>query len=101
MCYNCGCGIPDDDMGQGHAELDPNGKSITNETFSKLGEKWGLDRHAAQQLVLDLLTGKAQDADKRQYMEHLYEHAAESQGMTIDQAKEDTQKLLQKELGKK
>ena len=19
MCYNCGCGLPDDDMGQGHA----------------------------------------------------------------------------------
>ncbi|RJR36023.1 MAG: hypothetical protein C4576_24205 [Desulfobacteraceae bacterium] len=33
MCYNCGCGIPDDDHGKGHAGVDPNGKAITEKTF--------------------------------------------------------------------
>ena len=101
MCYNCGCGLPDDDMGQGHAELDPNGKSITNETFTKLGEKWGMDRHSAQELVYNLLTGKAHDQEKQQYMDHLYEHAAQSQGMSQDDAKKEALKLLKQELGEK
>lgn len=61
MCYNCGCGIPDDDMGHGIAGIDPNGKSITNKTFQA---------------------------------------AADSQGMTIQQAKEETLKLLKQELQK-
>lgn len=59
MCYNCGCGMPGDDMGQGHAGVDPNGKSITNKTF---------------------------------------EEAAKSQGMTAEEAKKETLKLLKREL---
>jgi hypothetical protein len=55
MCFNCGCGIPDDTMGQGNAGVDPNGKSITTKTF---------------------------------------EQAAASQGMTTEEAMEETYKLL-------
>ena len=60
MCYNCGCGLPNDDMGQGNAGAEPDGKSITNKTF---------------------------------------EVAAESQGMSVEQAKKETLRLLKKELG--
>lgn len=59
MCYNCGCGMPNDDMGQGHAAKDPDGKSITDETFKIV---------------------------------------AEAQGMSVDEAKKETLKLLKKEL---
>lgn len=59
MCYNCGCGIPADDMGVGHAGKDPQGKSITEETFKI---------------------------------------AADSQGMTVEEAKRETLKLLKREL---
>lgn len=38
MCYNCGCEKPDDDMGKGHAGVDPDGKSITNRTFMAAGK---------------------------------------------------------------
>lgn len=62
MCYNCGCGLPNDPMGQGHAGKDPGGKSITEETFKV---------------------------------------AAESQGMTVEEAKIETYKLLKKTLGDK
>ena len=62
MCYNCGCGLADDDMGQGNAGVDNGGKSITNKTF---------------------------------------EVAAESQGMSADEAKRQTFKLLKEELGEK
>lgn len=54
--------MPDDDMGQGHAGVDLNGKSITNKTF---------------------------------------EAAAKSQGTSVDEAKEETFKLLKKVLNKK
>lgn len=33
MCYNCGCGMPNDSMGLGHIGKDPKGQSITEETF--------------------------------------------------------------------
>ena len=99
MCYNCGCGLPHDDMGQGHAELDTNGKSITDETFTKLGEKWGMEKKSVQTLVLSMLNGQSQDQEKQQYMEHLLEHAADSQGMSVKEAKEETIKLLKKQLG--
>lgn len=36
MCYNCGCGMPDDDMG------DP--KNITNKTIDELSEINGMSR---------------------------------------------------------
>lgn len=62
MCYNCGCGTPDDDMGQGNAGVDPNGKSITNKTFKE---------------------------------------AAKSQGMSVEEAKKETLKLLKQELEEK
>ena len=51
--------MPEDDMGMGSAGKDPNGKSITEETFKE---------------------------------------AAKSQGMTVKEAKEETFKLLTKEL---
>lgn len=41
MCYNCGCQMPDNDMGYGHAGVDPNGKAITNKTFQAAAEAFG------------------------------------------------------------
>ncbi len=55
MCYNCGCGMPDDDMGKGHAGVDPNGKSITNKTFDAAAASQGMDRKQAQKNASELL----------------------------------------------
>lgn len=55
MCYNCGCGMPDDDMGQGHAGVDPSGKSVTNKTFDAAAKSQGMDQKQAQQNTLELL----------------------------------------------
>ena len=41
MCYNCGCQIPDDDMGKGHAGVDPNGKAITTKTLQAAADAFG------------------------------------------------------------
>lgn len=55
MCYNCGCGMPDDDMGLGHAGVDPNGKSITNKTFKAAAESQGMTEEIAKKHALKLL----------------------------------------------
>lgn len=55
MCYNCGCGMPDDDMGQGHAGVDPNGKSITTKTFQAAANSQGQTEEEAMKNTLDLL----------------------------------------------
>lgn len=55
MWYNCGCGVPDDDMGQGHAGVDPKGKSITNKTFKAAAKSQGMDDKEAKKNTLKLL----------------------------------------------
>lgn len=55
MCYNCGCGMPDDDMGQGHAGVDPNGKSITNKTFKAAADSQAMTGEQAKKNTLELL----------------------------------------------
>lgn len=99
MCYNCGCGLPDDDMGVGTALLD--GKSITNETFRKLAEKWEMTEVQAKEFVYDLLAGKISDEQKEKFLSPIYDEAGMSQGMTTEEAKEETYKLLKQVLDKK
>jgi hypothetical protein len=47
MCYNCGCQMPDNDMG------DP--KNITNETFEEAAKAAGQSPEEAKQNALELL----------------------------------------------
>ena len=53
MCYNCGCGVPDDDMGKG--KVSEGGASLTEADFKKLAEEWGMSVEEAKQNTLDLL----------------------------------------------
>lgn len=55
MCYNCGCGMPDDDMGQGNAGVDPNGKSITTKTFQAAASSQNMSADDAMKHTLELL----------------------------------------------
>jgi hypothetical protein len=100
MCYNCGCGMPDDDMGQGHILFDKDGKSITDHTMKKLSEDWKISEGEVKETIFELLTGAKKDEAKEHQMAHLYEEAAASQGMTVDQARDETKKLLTRVLKK-
>ena len=53
MCYNCGCGITDDDMGKG--VLSEGGGSLTEKDFGKMAEEWGMDAKEAKKNTLRLL----------------------------------------------
>lgn len=47
MCYNCGCGMPDDDMG--------NPKNITTKTFEEASKASGQNIEEAKKNTLELL----------------------------------------------
>jgi len=47
--------MPDDDMGQGHAGFDPDGKSITNKTFEEAAKSQGMNSDEAKKNTLKLL----------------------------------------------
>lgn len=53
MCYNCGCGMPDDDMGKG--KVSKGGGSLTNADFKHMAEKWGMNIDEAKKNTLELL----------------------------------------------
>lgn len=55
MCYDCGCGLPDDPMGKGHAGYEPNGKSITDKTFEAAAKAEGISPEQAKRNTYDLL----------------------------------------------
>lgn len=53
MCYNCGCGMPDDDMGKG--KISKGGGALTEDDFKWLAEKWGMTKEEAKKNTLELL----------------------------------------------
>jgi hypothetical protein len=55
MCYNCGCKMPDNPMGAGHAGAEPQGKSITNKTFEEAGKAMEESTDESKRNALDLL----------------------------------------------
>lgn len=56
MCYNCGCGVADEDHGKGHAGLDPGGKAITTKTFEAVGKAFGMSAKDTKENTRELLT---------------------------------------------
>lgn len=47
--------MPDDDMGQGHAGVDPDGKSITTKTFEAAASSQGMNKKQAMEETKKLL----------------------------------------------
>ncbi len=53
MCYNCGCGVPTDDMGRG--KVTEGGSSLTEDDIKKMAEDWGMTAEEAKKNIYDLL----------------------------------------------
>lgn len=87
MCFNCGCGIPHDDMG--HAD------NITNHTFEHLAQKLNTSPQSAKQKVLQMLEGKIAEPDE---IKSMFTKAANAWGQSEDEARSETLKMLKKEL---
>ena len=60
MCYNCGCQMPNNDMGME--------ENITNETFKAAADAMGLSEEESKQNALELLQkvldSKEQSSDR-------------------------------------
>lgn len=53
MCYNCGCGIPNDDMGKG--KISQGGGSLTEDDIKLIAGKWGMTVEEVKNNMLELL----------------------------------------------
>lgn len=51
MCFNCGCGEPDDNMGK----PDATGASLTDKSFEELATAWGMTVEEAKKNTYKLL----------------------------------------------
>ena len=60
MCYNCGCGMPNNDMGKAD--------NITNQTFERAANTMGQSaqdaKKNAQELLAKVLAAKEENKDK-------------------------------------
>ena len=59
MCYNCGCGIPNDDMGKG--KVAGGGGSLTDDDFKHMAEEWGMTLEDTKKNVLETLKKQFED----------------------------------------
>lgn len=53
MCYNCGCGVPNDDMGKG--KVSQGGASLTEDDLKVIAEKWGMSLEETKKNIVELL----------------------------------------------
>jgi len=91
MCYNCGCGMPDDDMG--HAD------NITNKTFEVLASTFAKSVQETKKLVYDYLTGSnTLSGDEIVAIDEMLIKASAAWGQSIDDAKKETLHLLKREV---
>lgn len=89
MCYNCGCSMPQDNMG--------NLKNITDSMLQELAEKRGkMVDGLRQELYTYLATGQ----DNDQGFEDMFESAATTWKQSVEEAKRETQKLLGTQVNK-
>lgn len=62
MCYNCGCGINDDDMGKG--KVSEGGGSLTEADFEKIAKEWGMSVEDTKKNTYKLLQQEVGSKDK-------------------------------------
>lgn len=53
MCYNCGCGLPNDPMGK--KRLQDGGPSLVEEDFELMANGWGMTVKQTKEEVLKML----------------------------------------------
>lgn len=53
MCYNCGCGSPNDPMGKG--KLKDGGASLTDDDFTHMADVWNMTSEEAKSNTFKLL----------------------------------------------
>jgi hypothetical protein len=90
MCYNCGCHIPDDDMG--HPD------NITSDMMKKIAKKLG-QKGDGRQLIYDYLEKQNSDpTSKNPILEEMFLKASRAWGQPLKDAKKQTYNMLKSEM---
>lgn len=95
MCYNCGCEIPDDDMG--HPD------NVTEDTFKKYAGEVGVSTDEFKEQVYSYLQLKQDSSSPKSnnlIIEEMFEKASKAWGQSVVAAKQETSRLLNKNLNK-
>ena len=90
MCYNCGCTIPDDNMGSND--------NITESTLRHLSEHWGKKLIETKKELLNLLSTSDPRLESEEHLKSMFEKAASSWGQSVEEAKKNTASLLKDQL---
>ena len=53
MCYNCGCGLPNDPMGK--KKVSEGGGSLTEDDFKVMADKWAMTVEETKRNIYKLL----------------------------------------------
>ncbi len=83
MCYNCGCHIPQDDMG--HPD------NITDQTLEELAKKLKMTVPQTKSLLKEYL--QATKTDNAEF-ETMFDKASKAWGQSVEDAKKQTLKML-------
>ncbi len=64
MCYNCGCGLPQDDMGKG--VLHKGGGSLVEEDFEYMAKVWGMSIEDTKKEVYKMLKQQVEKQENKE-----------------------------------
>lgn len=53
MCYNCGCGLPNDPMGK--KKISEGGSSLTEDDIEKMAKGWGMSVRDTKKEIFRML----------------------------------------------
>jgi len=91
MCYNCGCGIADDDMG--HQD------NITNQTFGLLAKKLNKSLLDTKKLVYDYIADSSTlSGEEEVAVDQMFSKASLAWGQSVDEAKKEVAHMLKREV---
>ncbi len=92
MCYNCGCQNPLDNMGS-----DDN---ITEKTLIHLSEHWNKSLGETKEELFNLLQSNDPKLEEDRDLQEMFTKAAKVFGQSVEEAKNETHKLLKRQLKK-
>lgn len=84
MCYNCGCAIPDDDMG--HPE------NITEKTLERIALKKNETKETVKKRLAEELRAGSVGGDSD--IKEMFNKASQAWGQPVEEAKKNTLNLL-------
>lgn len=88
MCYNCGCGLPDDDMGSTD--------NVTGQTIKQLAKEWQKSEPETKSVLLEWAENSTSHPHDPELLS-LVQKASNTMGQTVEESKHNIIALLKSE----